>query len=194
MRRPTARACSGEMGSTRAASLSSPPPCGEGLGVGVDVGTEGMSARDEPRIWAIRDRSIVPRQRQLAQQMRAAPTEAERKLWWHLRHRLPTPGTHFRRQVRIDRYIVDFACHAKRMIVEVDGGQHGMRSTADEERTRVLVANGYRVLRYWNSAVLSNFNGVLEDIQNALTTTPTPNPSPQGGGELRRMRFAVVRR
>jgi len=164
-----------------------------------------MSARDEPRIWAIRDRSIVPRQRQLAQQMRAAPTEAERKLWWHLRHRLPTPGTHFRRQVRIDRYIVDFACHAKRVIVEVDGGQHGMRSAADEERTRVLVANGYRVLRYWNSDVLANINGVLEDIQNAITTTPTrgpqrasalgcpANPSPQGGGELRRIRGAAVR-
>ncbi len=72
--------------------------------------------------------------------------------------------------------------------------------------TCVLVANGYRVLRYWNSDVLSNINGVLEDIQNAITTTPTrgpqrasalgcpANPSPQGGGELRRMRFAVVRR
>src|SRR5947209_7937153 len=171
MRRPTARACSGEMGSTRAASLSSPPPCGEGLGVGVDVGTEGMSARDEPRIWAIRDRSIVPRQRQLAQRMRAAPAEAERKLWWHLRHRLPTPGTHFRRQVRIDRYIADFACHAKRIVIEVDGGQHD-RSAADERRTKVLEANGYRVLRYWNNDVLLNIDGVLEDILSAITTTP----------------------
>src|SRR6266404_8318021 len=141
-----------------------------------------LSARDEPRIWAIRDRSIVPRQRQLAQQMRAAPTEAERKLWWHLRHRLPTPGTHFRRQVRIGRYIADFACHAKRIVIEVDGGQHD-RSAADERRTKVLEANGYRVLRYWNNDVLSNIEGVLEDVVRAIPTTPTPNPSPQGGGE-----------
>jgi very-short-patch-repair endonuclease len=113
----------------------------------------------------------------------AAPTEAERKLWWHLRHRLLAPGTHFRRQVRIGRFVADFACHATRIVVEVDGGQHGTASAADEARTKVLEANGYRVLRYWNNDVLTNIDGVLEDILNAITTTPTPNPSPQGGGE-----------
>ena len=133
-----------------------------------------MSTEDEPRVWAKRDRSIVPPQRHLARQMRATPTEAERKLWWHLRHRLPTPGTHFRRQVRISRYIVDFACHAKRLVVEVDGGQHGMRTVADEERTKVLEANGYRVLRYWNNDVLTNINGVLEDIFRAINDDPHP--------------------
>ena len=141
-----------------------------------------MAAGDEPRIWAKRDRSIVPPQRRLAKAMRAAPTEAERKLWWHLRHRLPTPGTHFRRQVRIGRYIADFACHATRIIIEVDGSQHGA-SLADKERTKVLEANGYRVLRYWNNDVLSHIDGVLEDILSVITMTPTPNPSPQGGGE-----------
>jgi hypothetical protein len=54
---------------------------------------------------------------------------------------------------------------------------------ADEQRTRALEAHGYRVLRYWNNDVLKNINGVLEDILSAITTTPTPNPSPQGGGE-----------
>jgi very-short-patch-repair endonuclease len=141
-----------------------------------------MSANDETRVWAKRDRAIVPRQRRLARAMRAAPTEAERKLWWHLRRRIRTPGTHFRRQVRIGRYIADFACHARRIVIEVDGGQHN-RSAADEARTRVLEANGYRVLRYWNNDVLSNIDGVLEDILTVITTTPTPNPSPQGGGE-----------
>src|SRR3954463_4853592 len=87
-----------------------------------------MSAEDEPRVWAKRDRTIVPPQRRLARAMRAAPTEAERKLWWHLRHRLLTPGTHFRRQVRIGRYVADFACHATRIVVEVDGGQPGARA------------------------------------------------------------------
>ena len=141
-----------------------------------------MSANDEPRVWAKRNRSIVPPQRRFARTMRAAPTEAERKLWWHLRHRLSTPGTHFRRQVRIGRYIADFACHVKRIVIEIDGGQHGT-SVLDDGRTKVLQANGYRVLRYWNNDVLSNIDGVLEDILRAITTTPTPNPSPQGGGE-----------
>jgi very-short-patch-repair endonuclease len=142
-----------------------------------------MSAGDEPRVWAKRDRSIVSPQRRLARGMRAAQTEAERKLWWHLRHRVPTPGSHFRRQVRIGRYIADFACHANRIVIEVDGGQHSVRLAADEVRTKALEANGYRVLRYWNNDVLSNINSVLEDIFSAITTTPTPNPSPQGGGE-----------
>jgi very-short-patch-repair endonuclease len=141
-----------------------------------------MSTGDGPRIWAKRDRAIVPLQRRLARGMRAAPTEAERKLWWHLRHRISTPGTHFRRQVRIGPYIADFACHATRVVIEVDGSQH-TRSAPDEERTKVLEANGYRVLRYWNNDVLSNIESVLEDILSAITTTPTPDPSPQGGGE-----------
>ena len=142
-----------------------------------------MSTRDEPRLWARRDRTIVPPQNRLARQMRAAPTDAERKLWWHLRHRLGITDTHFRRQVQIDRYIVDFACHAKRVIIEVDGSQHAMRVAADMERTKILQANGYTVLRYWNNDILKNIVGVLEDIHQATIRTPTPNPSPQGGGE-----------
>src|SRR5262245_14978350 len=127
-----------------------------------------MSTEDEPRIWAIRDRARAPPQRKRAREMRAVPTEAERKLWWHLRYRLSTPGTHFRRQVQIGRYIVDFACHAKRIVIEVDGGQHGVTSTADAERTKVLQADGYRVLRYWNNDVLANVDGVLEEIQSVI--------------------------
>jgi very-short-patch-repair endonuclease len=141
-----------------------------------------MSERnDEPRIWARLDRSVAALpQRALARQMRAEPTDAERKLWWHLRKRLKTPDTHFRRQVRIGRYIADFVCHSARLVIEVDGGQHAARTEADVERTRVLEANGYRVLRFWNNDVLKNIDGVLEEIQRAVTTTPTPNPSPQG--------------
>jgi very-short-patch-repair endonuclease len=101
-----------------------------------------MPKRDEPRIWAIKDRTVAPPQRRLAREMRLAPTGAERKLWWHLRHRLPTLGTHFRRQVRIGRYIADFVCHAKRIVIEVDGSQHGERAVADAERTKEIEANG----------------------------------------------------
>ena len=143
-----------------------------------------MSAREkEPRIWALRNREIIPQNRTLAREMRASPTDAERKLWWHLRHRLPVEATHFRRQVRLGRYIVDFASHRARLVVEVDGGQHAERTAQDMERTRFIESHGYRVLRYWNNDVLANINGVLEDILSAITTTPTPNPSPQGGGE-----------
>jgi len=139
---------------------------------------------DEPRIWARLDRSVdAPPQRALARQMRGEPTDAERMLWWHLRKRLKTSDTHFRRQVRIGRYIADFVCHSARLVVEVDGGQHAVRTAADQERSKVLEANGYRVLRFWNNEVLKNIDGVLEEIQRAITTTPTPNPSPQGGGE-----------
>jgi very-short-patch-repair endonuclease len=125
--------------------------------------------------------------------MRAAPTDAERKLWWHLRHRIPTPGTHFGRQVRIGRYIVDFAYHATRIVIEVDGGQHG-RSATDKKRTKVLEASGYRVLRYWNNDVLLNIDSVFEDVLGAITTTPTPNPFPQGGGERTEHPAARVQR
>jgi very-short-patch-repair endonuclease len=140
-------------------------------------------SRGEDRIWARADRTIVPQNRIRAREMRAAPTEAERKLWWHLRYRSSVPETHFRRQVRLGRYIVDFASHGARLVVEVDGGQHAEQSASDAERTRFIESEGYRVLRFWNNDVLSNINGVLEVIQSAITTTPTPNPSPQGGGE-----------
>jgi very-short-patch-repair endonuclease len=137
----------------------------------------------DERVWAIQDRSAAPPNSVRARTMRAAPTEAERKLWWHLRHRLRLPNTHFRRQVRLGGYIVDFASHAARLVIEVDGGQHVERSSADAARTEFLKAEGYRVLRYWNNDVLANIDRVLEDIHRAITTTPTPNPSPQGGGE-----------
>jgi very-short-patch-repair endonuclease len=115
--------------------------------------------------------------------MRRDPTEAEQKLWWHLRHRLPLPGTHFRRQVQIGRFIADFVCHERRLAIEIDGGQHATTAEADTKRTARLEADGYRVLRFWNNDVLSNIDGVLGEIQLALATTPTPDPSPQGGGE-----------
>lgn len=144
-----------------------------------------MTARDKDdgRIWAPTDRTMAPPQRTFAKGMRKAPTEAERKLWWHLRHRLALLGTHFRRQVQIGPYIADFACHASKLVIEIDGGQHGEQSTRDEMRSKRLETDGYRVLRFWNNDVLTNIEGVLTEIQHAVLTTPTPNPSPHGGGE-----------
>jgi very-short-patch-repair endonuclease len=115
--------------------------------------------------------------------MRKTPTEAEQKLWWHLRHYFPMTGSHFRRQVQIGPFIADFACHKHKLVVEIDGGQHGSQLKEDQTRTRRLESEGYRVLRFWNNEVLSNIEGVLIVIRNTIASTPTPNPSPQGGGE-----------
>src|SRR5260370_34063041 len=128
-------------------------------------------------------------QRRFARAMRRAATDAEGSLWWHLRYSLDLKGSHFRRQVQIDRYIVDFVCHGKKIIIEVDGGQHGNQLAADAQRTKIIEANGYTVLRYWNNDVLSNTDGVLEDIQRALVGTPTPNPSPPELGFTRVRHF-----
>jgi very-short-patch-repair endonuclease len=117
--------------------------------------------------------------------MRLSPTEAERKLWWHIRHRLALPSSHFRRQVRLGHYIVDFACHSLGIIIEVDGGQHGVHAAQDARRTTFLEAEGYRVLRFWNNEVLTNIDGVLEVIQNAVVAAPTPAPPHKGEGKVR---------
>jgi len=138
------------------------------------------------RTWARTDRAMAPPQRAFARRMRREPTEAERKLWWHLRHRLSLTDTHFRRQVQIGPYIADFASHSAKLVIELDGGQHAVQIAEDQSRARRLEADGYNVLRFWNNDVLSNIDGVLEVIMRAIATTPTPDPSPQGGGEKKR--------
>jgi very-short-patch-repair endonuclease len=116
--------------------------------------------------------------------MRSEPTEAERKLWWNLRHRLPRSGSHFRRQVHLGRYIVDFASHGLKLIIEVDGRQHAEQERRDAARTKFLESEGYRVLRFWNNEVLGNIDGVLEMIQSAILATPTPTPPHKGEGKV----------
>jgi very-short-patch-repair endonuclease len=136
----------------------------------------------EPRAWALRDRDIVPVNKARARAMRSEPTEAERKLWWNLHHRLAFPRSHFRRQVHLGRYIVDFASHGLKIVIEIDGGQHSVQSKQDAMRTKFLESEGYRVLRFWNNEVLGNIDGVLEVIQSACLTTPTPAPPHKGEG------------
>jgi very-short-patch-repair endonuclease len=124
-------------------------------------------------------------------------TDAERKLWWHLR-RLPLEKGHFRRQATIGRYFADLACHQCRLVIEVDGSGHGegRQITADARRTAYLRSQDYRVLRFWNNEVLNEIDGVLSAIYAALldvadSAPPTPDPSPPratraGGGESKR--------
>ena len=122
-------------------------------------------------------------QRSFARRMRAEPTEAERVLWQRLRQNIRLAGSHFRRQARIGPFIVDFVSRKAKLVIEVDGGQHDWRKDEDAARTRQIEALGYRVMRSWNSDVLGNIEGVLHEIQCAWT--PTPDPSPQGGGETK---------
>src|SRR5271169_7014542 len=104
-------------------------------------------SRDNERIWARADRTLRPPQRAFSRDMPKTPTTAERKPWWHLRHRLALHGSHFRRQVQIGPYIADFACHQLKLVIELDGGQHGSQIQKDDARTVRLESEGYRVLR-----------------------------------------------
>jgi very-short-patch-repair endonuclease len=123
--------------------------------------------------------SRVPRARAL----RRDATEAEKKLWQHLRQP-PFKAHHFRRQATIGPYFADFASHKARLVIELDGGQHS-GSASDEVRTRYLEDNGYRVLRFWNNEVFENMPGVLATIDAALPADrpPTPDPSPPQAGK-----------
>ena len=118
-----------------------------------------------------------------AKSLRQQMTDAETKLWAALRaHRLG--GLSFRRQTPIGRFIVDFVCHDRWLIVEIDGGQHA-DSTKDTARDQWLTSKGYHVLRFWNSDVLKNRAGVLQVVVDAAREiTPLPNPPPQGGRGL----------
>jgi very-short-patch-repair endonuclease len=143
-----------------------------------------QETKKQERVWALRDRSAVSVNRVRARVMRSEPTQAERKLWWHLRHRLASP-THFRRQVHLGRYVVDFASHNLAIVIEIDGGQHAQQMQRDAARTRFLKSEGYRVLRFWNNEVLANVDGVLDLIQSAILATPTPTPPHKGEGKER---------
>jgi very-short-patch-repair endonuclease len=115
--------------------------------------------------------------RATARRLRANGTSAEGTFWRYLR-RLETKGTHFRRQVPLGRYVVDFACLTSRLVVEVDGSYHGEEANRshDEKRTRWLEAEGYRVLRFWNNDITQNPSGVLQIIHASLYGGPHAEP------------------
>jgi very-short-patch-repair endonuclease len=100
--------------------------------------------------------------------MRHIATDSEKKLWRLLRSR-QLEEFKFRRQVPIGNFIADLVCHERKLIVEVDGGQHA-ENARDEERDRWLAEAGYRVVRYWNNDVLKNPSGVLEAILSELAS------------------------
>jgi adenine-specific DNA-methyltransferase len=144
-----------------------PSPSGRGLGEG------GQAAP-----------ALARRGDTLASKLRQSQTDVERKLWFALRDRRLC-GAKFRRQAPIAPYVVDFLCLDARIIIELDGGQHGGDQDVARHNWR-----DYRVLRFWNNEVLENFDGVLAAIADALTPALSrrerelkPSPSGRGLGE-----------
>jgi very-short-patch-repair endonuclease len=124
---------------------------------------------------------------EFARTLRKNPSETERKLWILLRHK-QLDGYRFRRQQPIGPYVADFFCASSKLIIELDGDQHGSdEATAkDAVRTVWLQRNGYCVLRFANHEVFKEAPRVLEAIWRALNTPPTRTaravrPPPQGG-------------
>ena len=101
------------------------------------------------------------------QTLRQSPTDAEKHLWYFLRAKR-LQGYKFRRQHLIHPFIVDFICLEKKLIVELDGGQHAERERYDSRRTAYLKTKGYDVLRFWNHDVLQSMEEVLGEIFRGL--------------------------
>lgn len=115
---------------------------------------------------------------QRAREMRRRPTEPERRLWQRLRGK-QLDGYKFRRQHPIDRFIVDFYCHAALIAVEIDGESHANQQEYDRERTAWLESAGLRVIRFTNNEVMHNMEGVLVTIIESCKN-PHLSPPPQG--------------
>jgi len=136
------------------------PPVGEG-------GAERSSATGEgfePQTPS--HRPVAKRIRHFARNMRREPTDAEAAMWRLLRDRR-LARFKFRRQVPFQTYILDFVCFRERLILEIDGSQHAS-SECDTARDAALVAEGFRIARYWNNDVLQRSSSVLEDILEKL--------------------------
>lgn len=100
-------------------------------------------------------------------------TDAERAIWQSVRNR-QLGGFKFRRQKPIGPFIVDFVCVEKKIVIEIDGGQHALNTKHDFKRSEFLRNKGYKILRFWNSDVLKEKNAVLEEILLHLEESPSP--------------------
>ncbi len=121
-----------------------------------------------------------------AKNLRGRSTDAERLLWSHIRAKR-LEGLKFRRQHPIGNYIVDFACLEKKLVIELDGGQHAEpdKEQYDRERDAWLEKQGYRTLRFWDNEVFLNSKGILTVILEHCMGHPPLNPLPSREGELK---------
>ncbi len=124
---------------------------------------------------------------EIARRLRRDATDVEKILWRALRERIGV--WKFRRQHPIGRRIADFACPARKLVIELDGGQHAERTVADDRRAGELARYGYRVIRFSNADVLENLEDVLSTIRFALEAPPPHPTSPPQGAE--RGRFSL---
>jgi len=116
-----------------------------------------------------------------ARKLRKDSTDTEQRLWYFLRAKRFN-GYKFKRQYIIGNYIVDFICIEHKLIIELDGSQHMDAIQYDMKRTNYLIDRGYNVLRFWNNDVLQNTDGVLQEILNVLTPSPSPSPPAKSAG------------
>jgi very-short-patch-repair endonuclease len=128
-----------------------------------------------------------------ARRLRHAVNDAEKRLWRHLR-RLTLQGSHFRRQVPIGPYVVDFACLAARLIIELDGSQHSKDANRarDQARARWLEKEHYRVVRFWNNEIVGNIDGVMQMIYVELYGSPDAETFLLKHSRTQRSRSAVT--
>jgi very-short-patch-repair endonuclease len=117
--------------------------------------------------------------RGLAKNLRKSSTNTENYLWLFLRNR-QVEGIKFRRQEPMGRYIVDFVSYERKLVIELDGGQHVINNKKDKERDEWFQSQGYEVLRFWDNEVLKNKDGVVESIRNKLLP---PHPASPARGE-----------
>ena len=119
----------------------------------------------------------------VARALRNRATEPELRLWRHLRNS-QLDGFKFRRQIAIPPFVADFLCPSKALIVEIDGWTHDAEQ--DQRRDALLSARGYATVRYTNTDVMENIEGVLFAIRQTLHSLPNrwphPNPTPEGEG------------
>jgi very-short-patch-repair endonuclease len=117
----------------------------------------------------------------IAKSLRKNNTDVERLLWNYLARQLG--NTKFRCQQPIGRYIVDFVSFEKKIVIEIDGGQHSVEKDRDIERDNWLRLQGFKVLRFWNNELLEDMEGVIEVIRDHCLLHPPLNPLPSREGE-----------
>ena len=154
----------------------SPSPAGEG------------GRRGAPDGWGKRPRNVS---NSIVKKLRNNLTPQEAKLWVRLKE-LKQQDLHFRKQVPIKNYVIDFACLSKKLLIELDGEQHGFETEAAKDRQRDTELNdmGYRILRFWNHEVDREIESVRDTIWRDITDREPhpsdalrPTPSPTGEGE-----------